>query len=56
MLCDRYELRDDVMPGAGLFRGDLGGGVKKQRILTDGFITQRVRPPRRCAVGHLRRS
>ena len=38
MICDRYELRDDVMPGAGRFRGGLGV-VKKQRILTDGFIT-----------------
>ena len=33
-----YELHDDVMPGAGRFRGGLGV-VKKQRILTDGFIT-----------------
>ena len=38
MICDRYELRDDVMPGASRFRGGLGV-VKKQRILTDGFIT-----------------
>ena len=38
MICDRYELRDDVMPGAGRFRGGIGV-VKKQRILTDGFIT-----------------
>ena len=38
MICDRYELRDDVMPGAGRFRGGLGV-VKKQRMLTDGFIT-----------------
>ena len=38
MVCDRYELRDDVMPGAGRFRGGIGV-VKKQRILTDGFIT-----------------
>ena len=38
MICDRYELRDDVMPGAGRFRGGFGV-VKKQRILTDGFIT-----------------
>ena len=37
MICDRYELRDDVMPG-GRFRGGIGV-VKKQRILTDGFIT-----------------
>ena len=38
MICDRYELRDDVMPGAGRFRGGLGV-VKKQRMLTGGFIT-----------------
>ena len=38
MICDRYELRDDVMPGAGRFRSGIGV-VKKQRILTDGFIT-----------------
>ena len=38
MVCDSYELRDDVMPGAGRFRGGIGV-VKKQRILTDGFIT-----------------
>ena len=37
MIYDRYELRDDAMPGAGRFRGGLGV-VKKQRILTDGFI------------------
>jgi N-methylhydantoinase B len=38
MVCDRYELRDDVMPGAGRFRGGIGV-VKAQRMLTDGFIT-----------------
>ena len=38
ILCDRYELRDDVMPAPGRFRGGLGV-VKKQRMLTDGFIT-----------------
>ena len=38
MICDRYELRDDVMPGAGEFRGGLGV-VKSQRVLTSGFIT-----------------
>jgi N-methylhydantoinase B len=38
MICDRYELRDDVMPGAGRFRGGIGV-VKAQRMLTDGFIT-----------------
>ena len=38
MICDRYELRDDVAPGAGQFRGGLGC-VKSQRVLTPGFIT-----------------
>ena len=38
MICDRYELRDDVPPGAGQFRGGLGV-VKAQRVLTPGFIT-----------------
>ena len=38
MICDRYELRDDVLPGAGRYRGGIGV-VKSQRILTDGFIT-----------------
>ena len=38
MICDRYELCDDVMPGAGRYRGGIGV-VKKQRILTDGLIT-----------------
>jgi N-methylhydantoinase B len=38
MICDRYELRDDVAPGAGRFRGGIGV-VKSQRILTDGIIT-----------------
>ncbi|MGP2493623.1 hydantoinase B/oxoprolinase family protein [Mesorhizobium sp. PUT5] len=38
MICDRYELRDDVPPGAGEFRGGLGV-VKAQRVLTPGFIT-----------------
>lgn len=38
MICDRYELRDDVPPGAGEFRGGIGV-VKSQRILTPGFIT-----------------
>ncbi len=38
MICDRYELRDDVMPGAGRFRGGIGV-VKAQRVLTDAFIT-----------------
>ena len=38
MVCDRYELRDDVMPGAGKYRGGIGV-VKVQRLLTDGAIT-----------------
>mgnify|MGYP001627967313 CR=1 FL=1 len=38
MICDRYELRDDAMPGAGEFRGGIGV-VKAQRVLTPGFIT-----------------
>ncbi len=38
MICERYELRDDVPPGAGRFRGGIGV-VKAQRILTDGIIT-----------------
>ena len=38
MICDRYELRDDIMPGAGRSRGGIGV-VKEQRMLTDGFIT-----------------
>lgn len=38
MICDRYELRDDVPPGAGTFRGGLGV-IKAQRVLTPGFIT-----------------
>ena len=38
LLCDRYELRDDVMPGAGRYRGGIGV-IKVQRYLTDGFLT-----------------
>ena len=38
MICDRYELRDDVMPGAGRHRGGIGV-VKAQRVLIPGFIT-----------------
>jgi N-methylhydantoinase B len=38
LICDRYELRDDVMPGAGRFRGGQGV-VKAQRFLTPGFVT-----------------
>lgn len=38
MRCERYELRDDMPPGAGEFRGGLGI-VKAQRVLTAGSIT-----------------
>ncbi|MBT3628120.1 MAG: hydantoinase B/oxoprolinase family protein, partial [Rhodospirillaceae bacterium] len=38
LICDRYELRDDVMPGAGEYRGGIGA-IKVQRYLTDGFLT-----------------
>ncbi|AUH34215.1 hydantoinase B/oxoprolinase family protein [Paracoccus tegillarcae] len=38
MICDRYELRDDVPPGAGEYRGGIGV-VKSQRVLSPGFIT-----------------
>src|SRR6202012_2337742 len=38
MICDRYEIRDDVFPGAGEFRGGMGV-VKSQRYLTPGFMT-----------------
>ncbi len=38
MICDRYELRDDAMPGAGRQRGGFGV-VKAQRLLGDGYIT-----------------
>ncbi|MEM9224021.1 MAG: hydantoinase B/oxoprolinase family protein [Pseudomonadota bacterium] len=35
LICDRYEVRDDVPPGAGKFRGG-SGVVKSQRYLTPG--------------------
>ena len=38
LLCDRYELRDDVMPGAGRHRGGIGV-IKVQRYLTPGLLT-----------------
>jgi N-methylhydantoinase B len=38
MICDRYELRDDLPPGAGEFRGGIGV-VKAQRVLMPAFIT-----------------
>ena len=38
LICDRYEVRDDVPPGAGKFRGG-AGVVKSQRYLSPGFMT-----------------
>lgn len=38
MVCDRYELRDDVLPGAGKYRGGIGV-VKTQRLLEGGTLT-----------------
>jgi N-methylhydantoinase B len=38
LICDRYELRDDVDSGAGEHRGGLGV-VKVQRFLTKGYMT-----------------
>ena len=38
LICDRYEVRDDVPPGTGKFRGG-AGVVKSQRYLTPGFMT-----------------
>ena len=38
LLCDRYEMRDDVFPGAGKFRGGMGV-IKSQRFLEPGSIT-----------------
>ena len=38
LFCDRYELRDDVLPAAGKYRGGIGV-VKTQRFLTDGVMT-----------------
>ncbi len=38
LICDRYEVRDDVFPGGGKFRGG-ADVVKSQRYLTPGFMT-----------------
>ncbi len=38
LFCDRYELRDDVFPAAGKYRGGIGV-VKTQRFLSDGVMT-----------------
>lgn len=38
LICDRYEVRDDVPPGAGKFRGG-AGVIKSQRYLTPGYMT-----------------
>ena len=56
LLCDRYELRDDVMPGAGRHRGGIGV-IKVQRYLTPGFLTHEADrhddPPWAFAAGPL---
>ena len=54
MICDRYELRDDVMPGAGRSRGGIGV-VKAQRVLTDAFITHENERHHDVPWGMLRR-
>jgi N-methylhydantoinase B len=38
LICDRYELRDDVMAGAGKYRGGMGV-IKTQRFLADGLMS-----------------
>ncbi|MBN7809216.1 MULTISPECIES: hydantoinase B/oxoprolinase family protein [Agrobacterium] len=38
LICDRYEIRDDVLPGAGKYRGGMGV-IKSQRFRTPGMIT-----------------
>lgn len=38
LVCDRYEVRDDALPGAGKFRGG-AGVVKSQRYLGPGYMT-----------------
>ena len=38
LICDRYECRSDIFPGAGRFRGGQGV-IKSQRFLTPGFVT-----------------
>ncbi len=38
LICDRYEMRDDVFPGPGKFRGGQGV-IKSQRFLTPGICT-----------------
>ncbi|MFK8081908.1 MAG: hydantoinase B/oxoprolinase family protein [Granulosicoccus sp.] len=41
LICDRYEVRDDVVPGAGKFLGGQGV-VKSQRYMTPGFMTHEL--------------
>ncbi|MCZ6666138.1 MAG: hydantoinase B/oxoprolinase family protein [Gammaproteobacteria bacterium] len=38
LICDRYELRDDVLPAPGKFRGGIGV-VKTQRFIHGGVMT-----------------
>ena len=54
MICDRYELRDDVMPGAGRFPRRHRRGEEAAHPVRR-VHHPRVRPPRRRAVGDLRR-
>ena len=54
MICDRYELRDDVLPGAGRFRGGYRrgqGATRSDRCLHH----PRERAAFRRAMGHFRR-
>ena len=53
MVCDRYELRTDIMPAPGRFRGGLGV-VKKQRMLGRRVHHPRGGPARGHPVGGLR--
>ena len=52
LICDRYEVRDDVPPVAGKFRGG-AGVVKSQRYLTPGFMTHESESSRGRAPGRL---
>ena len=54
LICDRYEVRDDVLPGAGQVPGRHGRG--EVAALPDaGLHHPRGGPARRRAVGRLRR-
>ena len=49
LICDRYELRDDVPPAAGRHRGGLGI-VKVQRFLTPGYVVHEADRAARCVA------